>query len=379
MSVNAHLLDFNMVFIDLNIKTSIYNLFLSEYCGYIYIVHQRTLGILLASIIVITIMKILNKISIKQFLSFIIPIIIIMIFHIRIKDIILTNLWLNGSGVAINDYSGQLNKINLLLSVEGLIKFAKVFIGHLFYLGTATFLMVYLGLLELIQRIFNIDKNNTDENSIFFYGFIFISFVITLAISAIFFINPVSIDNIVYGRYNEIIICPLFLIGFKRFINIKKLTNKQYLVLIFLFLLLTTITYLIIMNSGINIMNVDNIHALAVNSMNNKIGIFFPALISIIMCRLIWISFQKRNINLIILTIAVISLIYCSFGLITSMVIANQQQDMLDILKVTDKINSNKEDLPIYFVFENPDEYEAVQWNGRQIRDRSVSIVTSLF
>lgn len=362
-------------FVDLNTKSSIYRfLAIGILSSYIYIVHQRSLGILVASIIVISLMKILKKITVKQLLFAILPIIIVMTVHMVIKDNIQSNLWLSGSGIAINDFSGQTDKLNQLLSVNGLISFMKILTGQLFYMAAASLMMVYFGIFELIQKPFGIcNRNYKDDNTVFLYLFLFVSIVLTITISAVSVINPGRIDQIIYGRYNEIIMGPLMLLGFVKLLNMDKLSNKQYIIIIISFLVHTAITYYIMKTSGLDLININIIHTILLNFMNTKLSILLPGIISVILFRLIWISFKNKNRNFIIITMTVISIAYCCFGVLSAMTIAEQQQAMLEILKVTEKINANEEDLPVYFLFENPDEYEAVQWNGMSIRDRSVS------
>ena len=45
----------------------------------------------------------------------------------------------------------------------------------------------------------------------------------------------------------------------------------------------------------------------------------------------------------------------------------------MKLLEVVDLIDSSKVDLPIYFLFKDPDKYVAVEWNSGKIRDRSVA------
>ena len=361
-------------YVNLNNKTIIYKfVVIGILSSYIYIVHQRALGILVASIIIIILMKIFNRITTKQFFSMIIPIIIILAIHNIIKDNIQSNLWLNGSGVAINDYSGQLNKIIKLLSIEGLISFGKISIGQLFYLGTATFLVFYFGIFELLQSILNIDINIKKDDIIYLYLLVFLSSVFTITISAISVINPGRIDQIVYGRYNEIIVGPVMLIGFAKLMKMDKLSNKLYVILVFLFLIQTTVTYYIIKNSGLYHININTLQTIALNLMNRRLGVFFPALISVIVFRLIWVTLQKRNANLVIITMILISIIYCSFGIKGAKSIAEQQQDALEIQKMTEIITLYKEDIPIYFLLNNTDIHTGVEWNGLNILDRSVA------
>ena len=167
-----------------------------------------------------------------------------MIIHRYIKSDIQENLWLNDIGLSTNDFSGQLNKLMQILSVKGVIDLSKAYIGHLFYLSAASFLVFYFGIIELAQQMFKYMCRKKDENvnTFYFYLFILISFAITITISAIFFINPITVDNIVYGRYNEIIIGPLLLLGFIKLTKIIELSNKKFIALISVFLLHTAIT-----------------------------------------------------------------------------------------------------------------------------------------
>lgn len=370
-------------FTDLNEKTSVYKFNLIGFLnGYIYFIHQRALGILISSITVILIMKIFNKINIKQFISAILPIILIMVIGLYIKNNIQSKLWLNGTELSVNDYAGQITKINQILSTGGFVKVLKSFIGKVFYLGASSYMIFYFGVYELLNKtgkpIISLIKNKTknslnSDDKFYIYMFLLISTLSTIIISSIFFINPIGIDEIVYGRYNEIIIGPIILIGFVKFMGEETLTNKSFLLILISFTILSVITDLILKKSGLNIINANIAHTCGLLFMNTPIGIYLPAIIVLVVCRLIWISFSKKNNKMIFITLIVISSLFFTTGKIEAKSLAFQNQQMMKMIRITDIINSSEKELPIYFLCNDTDNPSVVKWNYRTIRDRSVA------
>lgn len=289
---------------------------------YMYYVHQRTLGILLASIFTVILMVISKRIKVKQFLITVIIIIIGAFIGNYIKNIIQENLWLNGSGLSINDYSGQVAKIEQLLTFSGLINALKVFIGQFFYLGVASYLLFYIGLFELseniIEKVFVLFKSKSLivlKNSNFLFIFLLISTVLTIAISIVFFINPISVDNIVYGRYNEIVLGPVLLIGLLRIEkNNYKISKIKFFNIFVGLIIITTLTYLIIRGSGLK--NSYFIHTIGLLFISNPFSVYFYAIIALLIYRLIWISFSIKRKKMA--TVFLIFITYLLSGLITT-------------------------------------------------------------
>lgn len=73
--------------------------FISICIGYLYMVHQRTIGILISCILVLTLMVIIKKISRKQYIISIIIITFMLILNAYMKNIIQSNVWLNSESV----------------------------------------------------------------------------------------------------------------------------------------------------------------------------------------------------------------------------------------------------------------------------------------
>ncbi|MEL7606902.1 MAG: hypothetical protein AAGU39_12730 [Sedimentibacter saalensis] len=367
-------------FLGLNDKSKAYKFYLIGMLnGYIYFVHQRALGILIASILVVLIMKILNKISFKQFIRVILCTLLIISIGYFIKSDIQRNLWLNGTELSINDYSGQVSKLDQLFSLEGFLKAFRIFLGQFFYLGASSYLIFYFGLYDLIEKTAimlqrnnkkNIVSNNYNSYS-YMYMFLMISVTITMSISAIFFINPIRINEIVFGRYNEMILGPLMLIGFLRIINGKRLKNNHFIYLVIFFIFLTIITVSTINSSYLNVYQTIDIVGLLF--IQPPYGIYITAVIVMIIFRLIFIAFSNSNNKLIIITLLLLFSIYFGIGESKSISLVNHNQEMMKMIKITDIIKSSQKELPIYFLCNDTENHSVVKWNNRTIRDRSVS------
>lgn len=192
---------------------------------YIYMVHQRSLGILVASILMICLLFFRKKITIKKLM--IVGICFCLGFFITVwcKQYFSANLWVNPELSAVNDFSGQAVKVKSIFSLVGIKLLAESVFGKLFYVLTATFLIAGGGLIFIVEKAFiycrNIVKKEKQEVNIQardardnVYIYLCLSFLSTLAISAIYMLQPTRLDMLVYGRYLEFVYGPILLCGF---------------------------------------------------------------------------------------------------------------------------------------------------------------------
>lgn len=198
-----------------------------------YIIHQRALGLIIAGILCIAGMKLAKKISMKQFIVFISVAAGSLIIHLIIKSILLKTVFAGGTA-AVNNYSGQLSKLGYVFSLDGIKAFVVELSGQIFYLGSVSFLLVFIGIIYLIRSGFTgfsrfwsryVRKNPAEETTYgqYFCFFLALSCIFTVAISTVFLIHPDRWDHVVYGRYNEMLIGPVMVIGIiSLFTNAKK-------------------------------------------------------------------------------------------------------------------------------------------------------------
>ncbi len=189
-----------------------------------YVIHQRALGIVVAGVITVLLMFFARKLTKKQLIVFFSVFVGALAIHLIIKQILTAGLYTSDIYNGFNDYSGQTGKIKFLFSAAGIKFFIMEFSGQLFYLGAASFLTVYIAAYVAGREAFGfikhfkeryIDKIPTDEYSHtkLFMLFLLLSCAATILISVVFLIYPNRWDHLVYGRYNEMLIAPMMLIG----------------------------------------------------------------------------------------------------------------------------------------------------------------------
>lgn len=371
-------------FVDLNETSSNYKFMLIGFLSvYLYMIHQRSLGVLIASIIVILFMKLLQKINLKQVLLTVLPIVMLMIIHVYLKGDIQTHLWLNSTGNMTNDYLAQASKINQIFSIDGLIALAKASMGHIFYLGAASYLLAYFGLYELLQRagkatITAIRERKLDilsrDQYFPFYIFLLMVVLFSLAINIIFMINPTRIDHIVYGRYIDMIMGPVILLGFvnitNAIMNNRTNANKIFGVISVGFIFLTIAVKLIIDSSGLTTFH--TVHAVGLFLINTPLSVFLPALIAVLVCRFIIISLKKKDNKLIIISFIVIS--FCFFVTGDNVAkIAVDDHTAKEIIDVVEFIEDAEENMPVYFLWDDQENPEYGRWDNRNTKYRLIS------
>lgn len=190
---------------------------------YAYSIHQRTLGILVAGVFIVILMKVYRYINWKHFFSFMLTLGIFLIIHIAIKDEVIANVFLNTANTTNNDYSGQVDKIKQLLTLDGIVKAIQVMCGQFFYFGASTYLIAYFGIISILIMLYQLIKNKPflrdhikPQNHFinqYFLFFLLLALTFSFLISVIFMSQPNRIDHILYGRYTDMIIGPFILVG----------------------------------------------------------------------------------------------------------------------------------------------------------------------
>lgn len=185
--------------------------------GYMYYVHQRTVGVLLSVIIFFSILFFCKKVSFKQIALCMALIGLVFLAGSQIKNEIINSLFTNDELVAMNNYEGQTGKIvSILTTLEGLTGFVESVLGKVFYLAAATFMTGAIALIwigqESVLGLIEIIKTKTCSNMRLIQGFLFMAFFGSLLISAIAMSPPTGrLDILIYGRYMEFAIGPLLL------------------------------------------------------------------------------------------------------------------------------------------------------------------------
>jgi len=269
---------------------------------YIYIIHQRTLGILLSILIIIFIMFFLKRINKKQLFAFVLTCIVCFIASNWFKKELIDNLYKVSGGVLANDYSSQIKKVKTLFSLNGLKAFINALSGQVFYLGTSTFLLFYLGIFKSFEGSYRcvksivkkIRKKSFEMNKYdIIYLFLCLCIGSTIAISSISKISPQRIDHLVYGRYNELLVAVVSGIGICSLIENQMKYLKVLIGSIVAYSLSCLITNLALTTGSLETFN--SINAVALCDFRNNIveGMFLTILISVVIFAIV--CFQKKN------------------------------------------------------------------------------------
>ena len=240
-----------LLFLDLNTQAPLWKpALLAALLVYSFMVHQRTMGILIASMVTILFLCAKKRIGLKHFVVFAAVMAVMFILHTLLKDYVKSEFWLNSETSVNNDFAASGGKLSRFFTAEGFTSFLKVFSGQIFYLGAASFLIYYLGAGKILKDAVGTlssslslsPKANVPDTTSYTLLFIALSAVFTALISAVFLINPVRLDHIIYGRYNEVVAGPILLYSLLYLFTREKPPVKGMLAGAVLFVILGLIT-----------------------------------------------------------------------------------------------------------------------------------------
>lgn len=182
--------------------------------GYMYTVHMRTIGILLATAVLLCLSIFWGgqKKTGKK-VVWIMPVIICTVLIVVLQGVGKTRL-ISSVGsetysamTQANDYTGQLGKICFLFSLKGIGYFLAGFFGKVFYLGCATFGLYYWGMAYLLKRAKELfvclKRKEAYYKESWLYIWLLLSHVAALLITSVYCMRTNRLDGILYGRYHE--------------------------------------------------------------------------------------------------------------------------------------------------------------------------------
>lgn len=195
--------------------------------AYMFCVHQRTLGIIIAVVLFIFLLILKKQIEFKQLIYFVLPFVVCIVAIVIYKMDIIEKIWMNGSVVEGNNFTGQVGKFALIFSLEGIRDLLLSFLGKLYYIFLSTFLLVPFSIYIIFTKWwFPKNKEQREISKIFVGLFLILSFIFTMGINSLGMIRPGNITHIVYGRYTDNILGPFMLIAILEFVE-HKVTVKN--------------------------------------------------------------------------------------------------------------------------------------------------------
>lgn len=211
---------------------------------YIFTIHMRALGVVLAVLFLLLGNFFVDKASRKKIFVCVMEISVLFIIALLMKEHLISKLYSSSDYAKGNDFSGQVSKIQLLLSAQGIKLLFRSIIGKFYYLLSASFLIIAWALVWIWEQIRVFLKWNYRKHAssvqVRLAFFFMLTFIFTMGISGIATIGESQrLDILIYGRYNEFIIGPLLLVGCCYLLNERKLINKKWMLAILAYFLCT--------------------------------------------------------------------------------------------------------------------------------------------
>lgn len=334
--------------------------------GYLYLCTPRALTLLPALIIALFLIAFKNK-QYKKFaisLLLFIPGFLITTFFVNKLNLFLAQSYLQQTEVGNSYGAGSFAEIfNLPMS-----NYFFVFCAQLLYLIFSTYGFILIGLAFLFDKI-KIKYFKADETYIFNL-FIILSFLSTWLLSTIYSaLYVVTLDQLIYGRYNEMIIAPILIAGILAFLN-NSLNVKTKILLVITAIIVFTLTYFKF--AGV-LLKFDrlNIHVLGIEFyrfFSKDFNLISSALIFLCATTIIFITGLKNKmvslIVLLIIFIATSGIIYKGFKEYTIKEKNNSQ--LIEALKIYSSKNSK-----VIINFDISQEYFTYAESAIPVRDDS--------
>lgn len=203
--------------------------------GYMYLVHMRTVGIVLATAICMLAAELFRGRSGRRLwrtLGLLVLIGICVLAAGYVKECMIDGVASQQyqNMVQDNDYGGQWGKVLFLFSAEGAYRFLTGLAGKIFYLGCASFGLYYWGLLFLIRKLkalFGIWRKKErilPEQCL--YVWLLLSHMAALLITNIYCLSSNRLDGVLYGRYHENTIPVILALGMAELLLYPELKKR---------------------------------------------------------------------------------------------------------------------------------------------------------
>lgn len=193
-------------------------LFLSMSSVGLYVIHNRSIVVWIALLMVLCYMSFKNRYNLKYLLIFLILSGICFFLNNEAKVFLSKEMWGVENGFQGNDLFSQKNNLLSLFTISGILELVQSLCGKIWYVLTSTLLTAFAGICFIVKKVFSKNENNVWSRE--FYFFLILSILGTLAVASISMyptiINtdePVRLDLYFYGRYTDMVCAVLIMLG----------------------------------------------------------------------------------------------------------------------------------------------------------------------
>lgn len=183
---------------------------------YICLVHMRTVGVAAAVVFILFLRLWKEPAYRKKMLAAVLVLAVSAALGAVLRLTVLQSVYgkTDGELLATNDITGQLARVMAVCTREGLRRFFCGCMGKLFYLGAASFGLIYYALGYLWKKSVCLIRKIRERGGIsageWLSLFLLLSFAGQFLITAIYLNHPRRVDEVVYGRYNDYLV-PVFM------------------------------------------------------------------------------------------------------------------------------------------------------------------------
>lgn len=238
--------------------------------GFMYMVHNRMVGVIVAVFLCILLLTVQHRIDWKTNVLFVVALIFMIglkrIFEDSFVDMIENNYTMNALGISIQIGSAtvaesQMGKVAGLFCFRGMKELVLNVIGQLWECMSATYLLFGLGSVYAVKRLWH---NYRLRKDMCLYLFPMLAVILSIGITAVFFYSSpltaagdkIRIDTLFYGRYNECFFGMLILLGIGLLAENQKNDQKMYLIIMAVYIGLSVIMYVRLGNTDDKYLNV---------------------------------------------------------------------------------------------------------------------------
>ena len=329
--------------------------------GFLYMTHQRTLGVMAAVFIMVIVMIANRKVHLLHGVAVIVACALCLILQEILKGYIDEYVQNADRFVKGNDFSSVGGVLSGLISLQGIWATFKAFCGQIFYLTASTYIIFLFGVGTIFKEVFAKlkyikSKDVCLDERLLLYMFILLASIFTVGIGAIYAKYPVRMDHTMYGRYNEMLL--LFFVSIGLVGIWRDFKPKQLLIYLACYITVAFITKLNVVGndslSGFNMVTTVGLWPFATNSFHFRDAI----LVSIIPCGMIMLGYCLKKCGKYIITMAYVvvcaGFFFVGFSAVNNSVIPAEKNTIYPSTQIVKAFVDN-ERLPLYYIVDKGD------------------------
>lgn len=186
---------------------------------YMYCVHMRTIGIVIACGLVCFLWGMINKGKVKQILVLagVFALSAVVAYLLKSHAVSEVFSYAEEDILSKTTYGGQWEKLAHIFTMQGICQFLQEIIGKLFYLGLSSFGLCYWALIWCVRECADLVNRRKRKEAVLpkQWGavFLLLAAIGEVLISSIFMHQSPKVDGLIYGRYQEMLVPVMIMIG----------------------------------------------------------------------------------------------------------------------------------------------------------------------